>query len=164
MVKLNSINYLHSLCLTCFTFCSIGIKLNPNCIVEKDIIITENIAATLKILKLRNVVILKGAIGCGKTYALKAIHNHFQETNWKTAWVEPEKILEEISHEKPTILLCDNLFGKFGSCIFSQNNVNKIEMVLEEIENSQQKTKIVIGIHTHIYDEVKKKLKTKFSP
>lgn len=130
--------------------------------VEKDIIITENIAATLKILKLRNVVILKGAIGCGKTYALKAIHNHFQETNWKTAWVEPEKILEEISHEKPTILLCDNLFGKFGSCIFSQNNVNKIEMVLEEIENSQQKTKIVIGIHTHIYDEVKKSLRLNF--
>lgn len=52
--------------------------------------------------------------------------------------------------------------GKFGSCIFSQDGVNQIEMVLKEIENSKQETKIVIGIHTHIYDEVKKSLRLNF--
>lgn len=136
--------------------------MNPDCSVEKGIVITECITAALKILKSRNVVILKGAIGCGKTYALKAIQHHFQEAEWETAWVEPEKIEGEIYHEKPTILLCDNLFGKFGSCIFSQDAVNKIEKVLKEIETFKQETKVVIGIHTHIYDEVKKSLRLSF--
>lgn len=131
---------------------------------EKDIVITESITTALKILETWNVVIHKGAIGCGKTHALKAIQNHFQEKNWVTAWVEPEDILKKISEskEKPTILLCDNLFGRFGSNVFSEDAVNQTEEVLKEIERSEQIAKVVIGIHTHVYDEVKKKFKLNF--
>lgn len=129
---------------------------------EKGIVITENITTALQLLKSRNVVILKGVIGCGKTHALKAIQNYFQERNWKMAWVKSENFEGEISHEKPTIYLWDNLFGKFGASVFSQDAVYKTEKALKDIESSKRKTKVVIGIHTHVYDEVKKTLKLYF--
>lgn len=129
---------------------------------EKGIVITENITTALKILTSRNVVILKGVIGCGKTYALKAIQNHFQDKEWKAVWVEPENFQVGIADEKRKILLCDNLFGKFGCSTFSQDVVNKTEKVLKEIENSKHETKVVIGIHTHVYDGVKKSLNLNF--
>lgn len=129
---------------------------------EKGIVITDNITQALKILISRNVVILKGVVGCGKTHALKAIQNHFQGKNWKTVWVESENVIREISHEKPTIHLCDNFFGTFGSSVFSQDAIDKSEMTLKELESSKQETKVVVGIHTHVYDEVKKNLKLDF--
>lgn len=129
---------------------------------EKGIVITNDIQTGLKSLESRNVIILKGLIGCGKTHALKAIQNNFQKKEWETAWVESEIVEGEISYEKPTILLCDNLFGKFGSNVFSQDAVDKTEKVLEKIEWSKLKIKIVIGIHTHVFDEVKTKLELNF--
>lgn len=47
--------------------------LNLDCIVEEGIVIIENIMLVIKILKLRNVVVFKGVIGCGKMYVLKVI-------------------------------------------------------------------------------------------
>lgn len=129
---------------------------------EKGIVITENISTALKTLSSRNVVILKGVIGCGKTHALKVIKNHFQERNWKTVWVESENFEGENSHEKPTIFLWDNILGRFGASVFSQDAVNKTEKALKEIESSIHETKVIIGIHTHVYDEVKKNLKLYF--
>lgn len=136
--------------------------MNSDCKVEKGIVITENIYKALEILKSRNVVVLRGAIGCGKTYALKAIENYFQELNKETAWLESENMLEEISNKKQTIFFCDNLFGKFGSSVFLQNAVDITENALKEIECSEQETKVVIGIHTHVYDEVMKNLNLRF--
>uniref|UniRef100_K1PVV3 Novel STAND NTPase 3 domain-containing protein n=1 Tax=Magallana gigas TaxID=29159 RepID=K1PVV3_MAGGI len=152
----------HSKGLECMKIKIQSIKLNPDCTVEKGIVITENISTALKTLRSKNVVILKGVIGCGKTHALKAIKNHFQERNWKTVWVESENFEGEISHEKPTIFLLDNLFGKFGASVFSQDAVNKTEKALKVIESSKEESKVVIGIHTHVYDEVKKNLKLNF--
>ncbi|XP_065934540.1 uncharacterized protein [Magallana gigas] len=137
-------------------------KLNEDCSVEKGIVITEGTTSALKIMDSKNVVILKGAIGCGKTHALMAIQNHFKEKQWETEWVEFQHLKEKTSKEKPTILLCDNLFGRFGSCVFSQNDVDEIEEILKTIETSKDYIKTVIGVHTHIFDEVKKDLKLSF--
>lgn len=101
-------------------------------------------------------------IGCGKTHALKAIQNHFQQTDLETAWVESEICHGKISYENSIIILCDNLFGKFGASIFSQDAVNKTEQVLKEIDRSEGKTKVIIGIHTHVYDEIKTSFKLDF--
>nr|XP_034338180.1 uncharacterized protein LOC105324417 [Crassostrea gigas]XP_034338181.1 uncharacterized protein LOC105324417 [Crassostrea gigas] len=139
-----------------------SIKLNPDCTVEKGIVITENVTTALRLLQLRNVVILKGVIGCGKTHALKAIQNHFKGKHWETEWGESEILQEEISTKGPTILLCDNLFGQFGSCVFSQTDVEKNEKTLGAIEGAGDNIKVVIGIHTHVYDEVNKSLKLNF--
>lgn len=128
---------------------------------KKGIVITDGIIAALKILKSRNVVILKGVIGCGKTHALKAIQNHFQERNWDTEWVDSENFRNKTAYKKPTILLCDNSFGTFGSNVFSQDDIDKTERFLIEIENSEQ-TKVVIVIHNHVDDEIKKSLELNF--
>lgn len=145
-----------------YTFCSKGIRLNPDCIVEEGIVITDDIKTGLKCLESRNVIILIGLIGCGKTHALKAIKNNFHKREWETAWVESEIVEGEISYETPTILLCDNLFGKFGSSVFSQDAVDKTEKVLKKIERSKLKIKVVIGVHAHVFDEVKTNLELNF--
>lgn len=46
--------------------------------------------------------------------------------------------------------------------IFSQDAVNKTEQVLKEIDRSIGKTKVIIGIHTHVYDEIKTSFKLDF--
>lgn len=101
-------------------------------------------------------------IGCGKTHALKAIQNHFQQTDLETAWVESQIFHRKISYENSIIILCDNLFGQFGASVFSQDAVNKTEQVLKEIDRSIGKTKVIIGIHTHVYDEIKTSFKLDF--
>lgn len=68
----------------------------------------------------------------------------------------------KISSENSTIILCDNLFGKFGASVFSQDAVNKTEQVLKEIDRSLGKTKVIIVIHTHVYDEIKTSFKLDF--
>lgn len=144
-----------------FFFCS-GRMLNPDCIVEKGIVITEGITEALKILTSRNTVILIGVIGCGKTYALKAIQNHFHGKGFKIEKIDLLGTQGEISREDPTLLLCDNLFGRFGGSVFSEADVDDTEKVLEALDNSKGNVKIVVGIHTHIYDEVKKISKLNF--
>lgn len=104
-------------------------------------------------------MILKGAIGSGKTHALKAIQNRYQQLGWNTKFVEHQCIEAEISTEKPTILLCDNFFGRFGNCVFSQTELEQTEKILKLIESSEEKIKIVTGIHAHVYDELRSNLK-----
>lgn len=65
------------MCLICYNFCFIDIKVNLDCKVEKGIVIMENIYKVLEIFKFRNVVVLRGVIGCGKIYVLKVIENYF---------------------------------------------------------------------------------------
>uniref|UniRef100_A0A8W8JTH5 DZIP3-like HEPN domain-containing protein n=1 Tax=Magallana gigas TaxID=29159 RepID=A0A8W8JTH5_MAGGI len=135
-----------------------SVKLNPDCTVEEDIVITESITSALKILNSRNVVILKGAIGCGKTHALKAIQNHFK-SSWETKWEDTLTIESEIIQEKPTILLYDNFFGRFGNRVLSQGEIDRTEKVLKAVGGN---IKVVIGIHSHVYEEVKKTFRLDF--
>nr|XP_034339424.1 uncharacterized protein LOC105339430 isoform X4 [Crassostrea gigas] len=135
-----------------------SVKLNPDCTVEEGIVITESITLALKILNSRNVVVLKGAIGCGKTHALKAIQNHFK-SSWETKWEDTLTIESEIIQEKPTILLYDNFFGRFGNSVLSQGEIDRTEKVLKAVGED---IKVVIAIHSHVYDEVKKTFRLDF--
>lgn len=135
-----------------FSFYFEGVMLNSDCTVEEGIVITQSITAALNILKSRNVVVLKGAIGCGKTHALRAIQNHFK-SSLETKWEDTQTIKSEILQGKPTVLLYDNLFGRFGNSVFSQDEIDRTENVLKAVGGD---IKVVIGIHTHVYDEVKK--------
>ena len=60
-----------------------GDRLNPDCLVENGIIITDNITSAITLLQTRNVLILRGATECGKTYAFNAILNHFKAEGFK---------------------------------------------------------------------------------
>ena len=108
-------------------------------------------------LQTRNVVILRGAIGCGKTYALEAIQNHYKGKGFKVVWDEESKHKTWKSFTEKTIVLCDNLFGQYGCHTFSEQDVLSIENCLKSIEKkSTGNTKVVIGIHQHVFKELEK--------
>nr|XP_022312288.1 uncharacterized protein LOC111117454 isoform X2 [Crassostrea virginica] len=132
-------------------------RLNPDCEVENGIIITDNITSAITLLQTRKVVILRGAIGCGKTSALKAIQNHYKAEGFKVVWDEESEHETWKMFTEKSIVLCDNLFGRFGCHTFSKQDILKIENCLESIENEPNgNTKVVVGIHQHVFEEVKK--------
>ncbi|XP_056016036.1 uncharacterized protein LOC125682182 isoform X3 [Ostrea edulis] len=138
-----------------------SIKLNPDCVVEDGIVITEGVKTALQLLTTKNVAIYRGAIGCGKTHALRAIQKKYKDKGWKLKWME-ENLPEEIYNEK-TLVVCDNLFGSLGCNTFSSKELLKIEKFLEKIsENQQGNIKVVVGIHQHVLDEVKKNHQLRF--
>ena len=142
------------------TFFFIGNRLKPDCLEENGIIITDNITSAITSLQTRNVVILRGAIGCGKTYALEAIQNHYKTKGFKVVWdeeSEPKTLKNWKSFTEKTIVFCDNLFGRYGCHTFSKQDILSIENCLENIENeSTGNTKVVVGIHQHVFEEIKK--------
>ena len=102
-------------------------------------------------------MILRGAIGCGKTYALEAIQNHYKGKGFKVVWNELETLKNWKSFTEKTIVFCDNLFGRYGCHTFSKQDILSIENCLESIENeSTGNTKVVVGIHQHVFEEIKK--------
>ncbi|XP_056016113.1 uncharacterized protein LOC125682114 isoform X2 [Ostrea edulis] len=138
-----------------------SIKLNPDCVVDHGIVITEGVKTALQLLTTKNVVICRGAIGCGKTHALRAIQKKYEEKGWKSKWME--KILLEEIHDEKTLVVCDNMFGRFGCNTFSSKQISKIENLLEKMsENQEGSIKVVVGIHQHVFDEVKKNNQWKF--
>ncbi|XP_062581664.1 uncharacterized protein LOC134243425 isoform X2 [Saccostrea cucullata] len=133
-----------------------SIKLNPDCYVEKGIVVTGGIKSAIQLLETGNVVIFKGAIGCGKTHALKAIKNKYTEKRWKVRWMEENLLPLEENMEDKTILICDNLFGSFGCNIFSSSRLLSFENLLECMREKSRNTKVAVGIHQHVFDEIKK--------
>ncbi|XP_062569822.1 uncharacterized protein LOC134231871 [Saccostrea cucullata] len=133
-----------------------SIKLNPDCYAEKGIVVTKGIKSALQLLEDGNVVICKGALGCGKTHTLKAIQNKYTEKEWKVRWMEENLLPLEENMEDKTILICDNLFGSFGCNIFSSSRIISFENLLENMREKSRNTKVAVGIHQHVFDEIKK--------
>ncbi|XP_061196635.1 uncharacterized protein LOC133204910 [Saccostrea echinata] len=133
-----------------------SIKLHPDCSVEKGTVITEGIKLALQSLETGNIVICKGAIGCGKTYTLKAIQNRYKEKGWKVRWMEEHLFIQEESMEDKTIVICDNLFGSYGCNIFSSKGISDTEILLEKMQEKSWNIKVAVGIHQHVFDEVKR--------
>nr|XP_022344027.1 uncharacterized protein LOC111137072 isoform X3 [Crassostrea virginica] len=134
--------------------------LKPDCLEENGVIYTDNITSAISSLQTRNVLILRGAIGCGKTSALKAIQNHYEGKGFKAIWdeeSEPKTLKNWKNFTEKTIVFCDNLFGRYGCRTFSKQDILSIENCLGSIENEPtENTKVVIGIHQHVYEEVSK--------
>ncbi|XP_061196637.1 uncharacterized protein LOC133204911 [Saccostrea echinata] len=131
-------------------------KLNPDCSVEEGIVITEGIRSALQSLETGNVVICKGAIGCGKTHALKAIRNRYKVKGWKVRWMEESLLPLEENLKDETIVICDNLFGRYGCNTFSSNKISSIENLLEKMCEKSRNIKVAVGIHQHVFDEVRR--------
>ncbi|XP_062573849.1 uncharacterized protein LOC134235715 [Saccostrea cucullata] len=133
-----------------------SIKLNPDCTVEKGIVITGGLKLALDSLEAGNIVICKGAIGCGKTHALKAIQNKYEEKGWKVRWMEEKFLPLEENMQSETMVICDNLFGSYGCNTFSLSGISSIENLLESMREKSRGFKVAFGIHQHVFDEVKR--------
>ncbi|XP_048748324.2 uncharacterized protein LOC125660635 [Ostrea edulis] len=135
------------------------VRLKRDCNVEDGIVVTENIKSALTLLETSDVIICRGAIGCGKTTAMRYIQEKYEDKGWRSVWFEEYVNEDDLrgNEIQDTLLCCDNLFGTFNCCVFSSESVTSFEDVMKsKRERYKEHLKVVLGIHQHVYDEVMK--------
>ncbi|XP_062617279.1 uncharacterized protein LOC134278984 isoform X1 [Saccostrea cucullata] len=149
------------------------LMLKKDCTIKDEVVVTESIKSALQLLETSDVVICKGAIGCGKTTAMRYIQKQFKEKQWRTMWMEEFVDDSDLSNNviENTLLCCDNLFGTFNCKLFSSDyerlegislsDVSSLESpaAFQNIIEKKRKIygkhlKIVLGIHNHVHDVV----------
>lgn len=107
-------------------------------------------------------MIVKGAIGSGKSTCLKYVDEHYRGNQWEVKWKEeiitPSDLY--VQENKKLLLCCDNLFGAYNRGQFASTSE-----IIEALENLEKKgdgeLKVVLAIHNHVYDELLKSLNIK---
>ncbi|XP_062595994.1 uncharacterized protein LOC134257385 [Saccostrea cucullata] len=135
------------------------VRLKRNCDVEDTVVVTKNIKSALVLLESSDIVICVGAIGSGKTTAMRYIQDKYKDRGWRNVWFE-EYLNENKLMENEIInvfLCCDNLFGTFNCNVFSLETITGFEHVIKkQRERCKGHLKVLLGIHQHVYDEVLK--------
>lgn len=137
-------------------------KLKPNNVVEHGTVVTRAIANILKKLKSKKIVTCRGAIGCGKTTALKYVAEKYRDDGWTIEWIE--EFMDEssfnnaiLSNTDKIMICCDNLFGSFGCQVFSEKMFDKFDFFMRSILRSQINIRVLLGIHEHVIEEISTK-------
>ncbi|XP_061162594.1 uncharacterized protein LOC133171810 [Saccostrea echinata] len=129
--------------------------LRRNCDLENGIVVTRNIKSSLALLNTSDIVICVGAIGCGKTTAMRYIQDRYEDKGWRTVWFEEYINENELMENeiKDSLLCCDNLFGAFNCNVFSLETVTGFEHIIQkQREICKGHLKCLLGIHQHVYD------------
>lgn len=137
-------------------------KLNPNNVVKNGTVVTRAIANILEKLKSRKIVTCCGAIGCGKTTALEYIARKYRDDGWTIQWIEElmdESLFNNVieSNTDKNFICCDNLFGSFGCQVFSDKMLDAFHYFMHSIHKSEKNTKVLLGIHEHVIEEISSK-------
>ncbi|XP_061197595.1 uncharacterized protein LOC133205743 [Saccostrea echinata] len=130
-------------------------RLKRNYDVENGIVVTRNIKSCMALLNTSDIVICVGAIGCGKTTAMRYVQDRYKGKGWRTVWFEEYINENELMENeiKNTVLCCDNLFGTFNCNVFSLETVTGFEHVIQkQREKCKGHLKVLLGIHQHVYD------------
>ncbi|XP_052714945.1 uncharacterized protein LOC128188130 [Crassostrea angulata] len=137
-------------------------KLNPNNIVEHGTVVTRAIENILEKLKSKKIVTCRGAIGCGKTTALKYVARKYRNDGWTIKWIEEfidefffDNVIEKKTDE--IMICCDNLLGSFGCQVFSDEMFDKFHYFMHSIHKSENNIKMLLGIHEHVIEEISSK-------
>lgn len=107
-------------------------------------------------------MILKGAVGSGKSTCLKFVDEHYRRNQWEVKWKEEIIIPRDlyVQENKKLLLCCDNLFGTYNRGKFASTSE-----IIEALENQKKEgdgeLKVVLAIHDHVYDELQKSLNIK---
>nr|XP_034339438.1 uncharacterized protein LOC109619320 [Crassostrea gigas] len=135
----------------------LSFAMNPGCQEEDGVVLTKALKAVLDILEQEYCVVVKGAVGTGKSTCLKYIDRHYRRNQWKVKKKEGSITQSDVYvpvDEKRT-LLCDDLFGVYNRGYFG--GTNDIIKALENIEQKVNKNmKVVLAIHDHVYEELQK--------
>lgn len=136
-------------------------KLKPNNVVEHGTVITRAIANILEKLKSKKTVTCRGAIGCGKTTALKYVAEKYRDDGWTIEWIEEfmdESFYDNVIKNKTDkiMICCDNLFGPFGCQVFSDKMFDNFHYFMRLIHKSEN-IKVLLGIHEHVIEEISSK-------
>lgn len=139
-----------------------SVELKPECSVNDRVVLTKAIKQVLSSLKKETIVIVKGAVGSGKSTCLKYVDEHYRGKEWEVKWKEEIITLRDlyVQENKKLLLCCDNLFGAYTRGQFASTSE-----IIEALENPGQEgggnLKVVLAIHDHVYDELQKSLNIK---
>lgn len=130
--------------------------------VDHGTVVTCAISNILEKLKSKKIVTCRGAIGCGKTTALKYVARKYRKDGWTIKWIEEfmnESFFNNVieSNTDKIMICCDNLFGSFGCQQFSDIMIDKFHLDMRTILNSKNNIKVLLGIHEHVIDEISSK-------
>lgn len=137
-------------------------KLKPNNVVEHGTVVTCAISNILEKLKSKKIVTCRGAIGCGKTTALKYVARKYRDDGWTIKWIEEfmdESFFNNVmeSNTEKIVICCDNLFGSFGCQVFSDEMFDNFHYFMYSIHKSAKNIKVLLGIHEHVIEEISSK-------
>lgn len=137
-------------------------KLNPNNIVEHGTVVTRAIENILEKLKSKKIVTCRGAIGCGKTTALKYVARKYRNDGWTIKWIEEsmdESFFDYVieNNTDKIMICCDNVFGSFGCQVFSDEMFDNFHYFMHSIHKTENNIKMLLGIHEHVMEEISSK-------
>lgn len=132
--------------------------MNPECQDEDGVVLTKALKAVLDILEQEYYVVMKGAIGTGKSTCLKYIDRHYRRNQWevrrKVGNITQSDVYVPVD-ETRKLLCCDDLFG-----VYNRGNFAGTAEIITALENIEQKVnqnmKVVLAIHDHVYEELQK--------
>ncbi|XP_052717816.1 uncharacterized protein LOC128190002 [Crassostrea angulata] len=136
----------------------LSFEMNPECQDEDGVVLTKALKAVLDILEQENCVVVKGAIGTGKSTCLKYIDRHYRKNQW-----DVRRNIGSITHsdvyvpvdKTRKLLCCDDIFG-----VYNRGNFAGTAEIITALENIEQKVnqnmKVVLAIHDHVYEELQK--------
>lgn len=140
----------------------LSVELKPECTVHDKFVLTKAIKLVLANLEKENFVIVKGALGSGKSTCLKYVEEHYRGNQWevkrKEEIITPSDLY--VPENKKLLLCCDNLFGAYNRGQFASTSE-----IIEALENPKKEgggeLKVAIAIHDHVFDELQKSLDVK---
>lgn len=130
--------------------------MNPECQEENGVVLTKALKEVLNILELKNCVVVKGAVGTGKSTCLKYVGDLYQRNQWEVKQIDGSITRSHLCVDgKRKLLCCGNLFGVYNRGNFAQTD--EIIKVLDSIEQEgNQELKVVLALHDHVYEELLK--------
>lgn len=138
----------------------IGFEMNPECQEKDGVVLTKALKAVLDILEQEHFVVVKGAVGTGKSTCLKYIDRQYRRNQWNVkreigSFTESDVNMYVHVDETRTLLCCDDLFGVYNRGYFAETT--ETIKALENIEQKvNQELKVVLAIHDHVFEELQK--------
>lgn len=132
--------------------------MNPECQEEDGVVLTKALKEVLDILEQENCVVVKGAIGTGKSTCLNYIDRHYRKNQWnvrrRIGSITQSDVYVPVD-ETRKLSCCDDLFG-----VYNRGNFAGTAEIIKALENIEQKVnknmKVVLAIHDHVYEELQK--------
>ncbi|XP_062570695.1 uncharacterized protein LOC134232722 isoform X2 [Saccostrea cucullata] len=138
--------------------------LKPDCEGGKDFVLTKKVNYIIQKLEEMGLVVCSGAIGSGKSEALKYVAEKYRKEGWKVEWTEKIPLP---TYKQKVLLCCDNLFGEVAYEYFTLEQLKSIKELLEECSQCQgdsktKKFKLLVSVHNHVLQELEKDRRENF--
>uniref|UniRef100_K1RWI1 Uncharacterized protein n=1 Tax=Magallana gigas TaxID=29159 RepID=K1RWI1_MAGGI len=116
----------------------LSFEINPECQDKGGVVLTKALKAVLDILEQEYRVVVKGAVGTGKSTCLKYIDRHYRRNQWevrrKVGNITQSDVYVPVD-ETRKLVCCDDLFG-----VYNRGDFARTAEIITALENIEQKT------------------------